>query len=93
MSGVRCTGTELSLDQCAHHGTHITCKRTETRFTAGVICSESEWRASQGRETLGHPFWRKRSLIWRDTPLWKTSLTHIRWWGEEAPPPVLALQQ
>ncbi|XP_008048723.1 lysyl oxidase homolog 3 isoform X4 [Carlito syrichta] len=41
MSGVRCTGTELSLDQCAHHGTHITCKRTETRFTAGVICSET----------------------------------------------------
>uniref|UniRef100_A0A2K6ENV9 Lysyl oxidase homolog n=1 Tax=Propithecus coquereli TaxID=379532 RepID=A0A2K6ENV9_PROCO len=41
MSGVRCTGTELSLDQCTHHGTHITCKRTETRFTAGVICSET----------------------------------------------------
>uniref|UniRef100_A0A8C5UT88 Lysyl oxidase homolog n=1 Tax=Microcebus murinus TaxID=30608 RepID=A0A8C5UT88_MICMU len=41
MSGVRCTGTELSLDQCAHHGTHITCKRAETRFTAGVICSET----------------------------------------------------
>ncbi|PNI38897.1 LOXL3 isoform 6 [Pan troglodytes] len=41
MSGVRCTGTELSLDQCAHHGTHITCKRTGTRFTAGVICSET----------------------------------------------------
>ncbi|XP_011801481.1 PREDICTED: lysyl oxidase homolog 3 isoform X3 [Colobus angolensis palliatus] len=41
MSGVRCTGTELTLDQCAHHGTHITCKRTGTRFTAGVICSET----------------------------------------------------
>uniref|UniRef100_A0A8D2DZQ6 Lysyl oxidase homolog n=1 Tax=Sciurus vulgaris TaxID=55149 RepID=A0A8D2DZQ6_SCIVU len=41
MSGVRCTGTELSLDQCAHHSTHITCKRTGTRFTAGVICSET----------------------------------------------------
>ncbi|KAM5227912.1 lysyl oxidase homolog 3 isoform 4-T4 [Ctenodactylus gundi] len=41
MSGVRCTGSELSLDQCAHHGTHITCKRTGTRFTAGVICSET----------------------------------------------------
>ncbi|ELK18412.1 Lysyl oxidase like protein 3 [Pteropus alecto] len=41
MSGVRCTGTEMSLDQCAHHGTHIACKRTETRFTAGVICSET----------------------------------------------------
>ncbi|KAF6321362.1 lysyl oxidase like 3 [Rhinolophus ferrumequinum] len=41
MSGVRCTGAELSLDQCAHHGTHIACKRTETRFTAGVICSET----------------------------------------------------
>lgn len=42
MSGVRCTGSELSLSQCAHHSTHITCKRTGTRFTAGVICSESE---------------------------------------------------
>lgn len=42
MSGVRCTGAELSLDQCAHHGTHVTCKRTGSRFTAGVICSESE---------------------------------------------------
>lgn len=42
MSGVRCTGSELSLSQCAHHSTHVTCKRTGTRFTAGVICSESE---------------------------------------------------
>lgn len=41
MSGVHCTGTELSLDQCAHHSTHIACKRTGTRFTAGVICSET----------------------------------------------------
>ncbi|XP_032736614.1 lysyl oxidase homolog 3 isoform X5 [Lontra canadensis] len=41
MSGVRCTGSELSLDQCAHHGAHIACKRTGTRFTAGVICSET----------------------------------------------------
>uniref|UniRef100_A0A7N5P0D2 Lysyl oxidase homolog n=1 Tax=Ailuropoda melanoleuca TaxID=9646 RepID=A0A7N5P0D2_AILME len=41
MSGVRCTGSELSLDQCAHHGTHVACKRTGTRFTAGVICSET----------------------------------------------------
>ncbi|XP_069845165.1 lysyl oxidase homolog 3 isoform X4 [Dipodomys merriami] len=41
MSGVRCTGTELSLDQCTHHSSHITCKRTGTRFTAGVICSET----------------------------------------------------
>lgn len=42
MSGVHCTGTELSLDQCAHHGTHVACKRTGSHFTAGVICSESE---------------------------------------------------
>ncbi|MEJ1286588.1 hypothetical protein NN561_017596 [Cricetulus griseus] len=41
MSGVRCTGSELSLNQCAHHSTPITCKRTGTRFTAGVICSET----------------------------------------------------
>ncbi|XP_024621404.1 lysyl oxidase homolog 3 isoform X1 [Neophocaena asiaeorientalis asiaeorientalis] len=41
MSGVHCTGTELSLDQCAHHGTHVACKRTGSHFTAGVICSET----------------------------------------------------
>uniref|UniRef100_A0A7N4PPY6 Lysyl oxidase homolog n=1 Tax=Sarcophilus harrisii TaxID=9305 RepID=A0A7N4PPY6_SARHA len=41
LSGVRCTGSELSLGECAHHGTHIACKRTGTRFAAGVICSET----------------------------------------------------
>ncbi|XP_007459484.1 PREDICTED: lysyl oxidase homolog 3 isoform X4 [Lipotes vexillifer] len=41
MSGVHCTGTELSLDQCANHGTHVACKRTGSHFTAGVICSET----------------------------------------------------
>uniref|UniRef100_A0A4X2LN05 Lysyl oxidase homolog n=1 Tax=Vombatus ursinus TaxID=29139 RepID=A0A4X2LN05_VOMUR len=41
LSGVRCTGSELSLGECAHHGTPIACKRTGTRFAAGVICSET----------------------------------------------------
>lgn len=41
MSGVRCTGDELALSQCQQHKT-ITCQKTATRFSAGVICSESE---------------------------------------------------
>lgn len=81
MSGVRCTGTELSLDQCAHHGTHIACKRTGTRFTAGVICSESKWRASQEKEVLGHPFQRKRGLLSGVLPPCGKPASHTSWGG------------
>ncbi|MGH0133870.1 UNVERIFIED_CONTAM: hypothetical protein FKN15_014433 [Acipenser sinensis] len=41
MSGVKCTGNEMSLSYCQHHGSNINCKKTGTRFAAGVICSES----------------------------------------------------
>ncbi|XP_047667992.1 lysyl oxidase homolog 3B isoform X3 [Tachysurus fulvidraco] len=40
MSGVKCTGNELSLSQCQHHKT-VTCSKTAARFSAGVICSET----------------------------------------------------
>ncbi|XP_031751061.1 lysyl oxidase homolog 3 isoform X2 [Xenopus tropicalis] len=40
LSGVRCTGTEMSLGQCGHH-TSVSCKNTGTRHAAGVICSET----------------------------------------------------
>uniref|UniRef100_A0A673X2F4 Lysyl oxidase homolog n=1 Tax=Salmo trutta TaxID=8032 RepID=A0A673X2F4_SALTR len=41
MSGVRCSGTEMTLAQCLHHGKHLHCPRGGGRFAAGVSCSES----------------------------------------------------
>ncbi|XP_075705014.1 lysyl oxidase homolog 3 isoform X3 [Rhinoderma darwinii] len=40
LSGVRCGGTEMSLQQCSRHKT-VSCKNTGTRHAAGVICSET----------------------------------------------------
>uniref|UniRef100_A0A8B9HS81 Lysyl oxidase homolog n=1 Tax=Astyanax mexicanus TaxID=7994 RepID=A0A8B9HS81_ASTMX len=40
MSGVKCTGDELSLSQCQHHKT-VSCQKSGARFSAGVICSET----------------------------------------------------
>ncbi|XP_069601079.1 lysyl oxidase homolog 3 isoform X3 [Ranitomeya imitator] len=40
MSGIRCTGTEMSLLQCSRHKA-VSCKNTGTRHAAGVICSET----------------------------------------------------
>ncbi|XP_053556354.1 lysyl oxidase homolog 3 [Bombina bombina] len=40
LSGVRCTGNEMALTQCARHNT-VSCKNTGTRHAAGVICSET----------------------------------------------------
>ncbi|XP_018430495.1 PREDICTED: lysyl oxidase homolog 3-like, partial [Nanorana parkeri] len=39
LSGVRCSGSEMSLQQCSHHRA-VSCKNTGTRHAAGVICSE-----------------------------------------------------
>ncbi|XP_028657375.1 lysyl oxidase homolog 3B isoform X5 [Erpetoichthys calabaricus] len=41
LSGVKCTGNEMSLSLCQHHGNNVNCKRTGSRFAAGVICSET----------------------------------------------------
>ncbi|KAI7805952.1 lysyl oxidase-like 3b precursor, partial [Triplophysa rosa] len=40
MSGVKCTGDEMSLSQCQRHKT-VTCQKMAARFAAGVICSET----------------------------------------------------
>ncbi|XP_063781954.1 lysyl oxidase homolog 3 isoform X3 [Pseudophryne corroboree] len=40
LSGVRCSGPEMSLQQCYHHRT-VSCKNAGTRHAAGVICSET----------------------------------------------------
>lgn len=50
VSGVKCTGSEMSLSQCQHHKA-VSCQKTAARFAAGVICSESEWRGSRGRRS------------------------------------------
>uniref|UniRef100_A0A8C6U8Y2 Lysyl oxidase homolog n=1 Tax=Neogobius melanostomus TaxID=47308 RepID=A0A8C6U8Y2_9GOBI len=39
MSGVKCSGAELTLDQCLHHGKHVACPRGGGRFAAGVSCA------------------------------------------------------
>uniref|UniRef100_A0A8C0INI7 Lysyl oxidase homolog n=1 Tax=Chelonoidis abingdonii TaxID=106734 RepID=A0A8C0INI7_CHEAB len=41
LSGVRCAGHEMALSHCHHHRNSLNCKRTGTRFAAGVICSET----------------------------------------------------
>uniref|UniRef100_H2MNG9 Lysyl oxidase homolog n=2 Tax=Oryzias latipes TaxID=8090 RepID=H2MNG9_ORYLA len=41
MSGVRCSGTEMSLSHCLHHGEHLSCPRGGGRKAAGVSCSET----------------------------------------------------
>ncbi|NWS42408.1 LOX3B oxidase, partial [Probosciger aterrimus] len=41
LSGVKCTGHEMSLSHCQHHGSSLNCRNTGTRFAAGVICSET----------------------------------------------------
>ncbi|XP_069779496.1 LOW QUALITY PROTEIN: lysyl oxidase homolog 3B-like [Narcine bancroftii] len=41
LSGVSCTGNEPTLDRCKSHGDTVRCKKTGTRFAAGVICSET----------------------------------------------------
>ncbi|KAK2098769.1 Lysyl oxidase 4 [Saguinus oedipus] len=41
MSGVRCSGTELALQQCQRHGP-VHCSHSGGRFLAGVSCMDSE---------------------------------------------------
>uniref|UniRef100_A0AAQ4RP87 Lysyl oxidase homolog n=1 Tax=Gasterosteus aculeatus aculeatus TaxID=481459 RepID=A0AAQ4RP87_GASAC len=41
MSGVRCSGTEMSLSHCLHHGAHLSCAKGGGRNAAGVACSET----------------------------------------------------
>ncbi|XP_068436943.1 lysyl oxidase homolog 3B isoform X1 [Clinocottus analis] len=40
MSGVKCTGNEMSLTQCQHHKT-VSCQKAAAKFAAGVICSDT----------------------------------------------------
>ncbi|XP_077393990.1 lysyl oxidase homolog 3B isoform X2 [Festucalex cinctus] len=40
LSGVKCTGNEMSLTQCQRHKT-LNCQKAAAKFAAGVICSET----------------------------------------------------
>nr|XP_056711702.1 lysyl oxidase homolog 3 [Euleptes europaea] len=40
LSGVKCAGHEMTLSHCQHHD-KLNCRKTGTRFAAGVICSET----------------------------------------------------
>ncbi|XP_069016847.1 lysyl oxidase homolog 3B isoform X2 [Embiotoca jacksoni] len=40
MSGVKCTGSEMSLSQCQRHKS-VSCQKAAAKFAAGVICSET----------------------------------------------------
>uniref|UniRef100_A0A8C6SYS9 Lysyl oxidase homolog n=1 Tax=Neogobius melanostomus TaxID=47308 RepID=A0A8C6SYS9_9GOBI len=41
MSGVRCSGTEMTLSHCLHHGENLQCPRGGGRHAAGVSCSDT----------------------------------------------------
>ncbi|XP_018418769.1 PREDICTED: lysyl oxidase homolog 2-like [Nanorana parkeri] len=41
VSGVKCSGTEMSLSHCRHDGPHINCPKGGGRFAAGVSCAET----------------------------------------------------
>nr|XP_033804120.1 lysyl oxidase homolog 2 [Geotrypetes seraphini]XP_033804121.1 lysyl oxidase homolog 2 [Geotrypetes seraphini] len=41
LSGVKCSGTEMSLSHCRHHGMELNCPKGGGRFAAGVSCSET----------------------------------------------------
>ncbi|KAL6106006.1 loxl3 [Pungitius sinensis] len=40
LSGVKCTGSEMSLSQCQHHRA-LSCQKAAAKFAAGVICSDT----------------------------------------------------
>ncbi|XP_062296481.1 lysyl oxidase homolog 3B [Scomber scombrus] len=40
MSGVKCAGSEMSLQHCQQHKT-VSCQKAAAKFAAGVICSET----------------------------------------------------
>uniref|UniRef100_I0FHQ7 Lysyl oxidase homolog n=1 Tax=Macaca mulatta TaxID=9544 RepID=I0FHQ7_MACMU len=41
MSGVKCSGTELSLAHCRHDGEDVACPQGGVQYGAGVACSET----------------------------------------------------
>lgn len=54
MSGVRCAGTELALQQCQRHGP-VHCPSGGGRFSAGVTCTAREYWEPTGYRWVGAP--------------------------------------
>ncbi|XP_027030564.1 lysyl oxidase homolog 2A [Tachysurus fulvidraco] len=70
MSGVRCSGTEMSLAQCLHHGKHVTCPKGGGRFAAGVSCTESAPDLVLNAEVVEH------TTYLEDRPLYALQCAH-----------------
>lgn len=82
MSGVRCSGTEMSLSHCLHHGAHLNCPKGGGRHAAGVSCSESKvtetiLRVQTGFHSLSSS---SSSLSLRPQRL-QTWCSTLRWWS------------
>lgn len=54
MSGVRCAGTEMALQQCQRHGP-VHCPSGGGRFSAGVTCTARE-------------YWEPTGYCWKGVP-------------------------
>lgn len=70
MSGVRCSGTEMTLAQCLHHGKHVNCPRGGGRFAAGVSCTESASDLVLNAEVVEH------TTYLEDRPMYALQCAH-----------------
>lgn len=82
LSGVKCTGSEMSLQQCQQHKT-VSCQKAAAKFAAGVICSESECQHEfipysylQGKWLVSGCFVRERQV--KQTQLWDISTDQLQ---------------
>ncbi|KAL6472605.1 hypothetical protein MHYP_G00187930 [Metynnis hypsauchen] len=70
MSGVRCSGTEMSLAQCLHHGKHISCPKGGGRFAAGVSCTQTAPDLVLNAEVVEH------TTYLEDRPMYALQCAH-----------------
>ncbi|KAK3550131.1 hypothetical protein QTP86_021062 [Hemibagrus guttatus] len=70
MSGVRCSGTEMTLAQCLHHGKHVTCPKGGGRFAAGVSCTASAPDLVLNAEVVEH------TTYLEDRPMYALQCAH-----------------
>uniref|UniRef100_A0A8B9L413 Lysyl oxidase homolog n=1 Tax=Astyanax mexicanus TaxID=7994 RepID=A0A8B9L413_ASTMX len=70
MSGVRCSGTEMSLSQCLHHGKHVSCPKGGGRFAAGVSCSHTAPDLVLNAEVVEH------TTYLEDRPMYALQCAH-----------------
>ncbi|MGH0165213.1 UNVERIFIED_CONTAM: hypothetical protein FKN15_055150 [Acipenser sinensis] len=76
MSGVKCSGTEMSLSHCQHHGTNLHCPKGGARFAAGVSCSETNnFLSSTAASTPANSY---RRLLRFSSQIHNTGLSDFR---------------